>query len=291
MEKKIIYALGYFDGVHTGHGVLLQTCRELAQAQNCQCGAVTFLDHPDALVQGRPPELINTPAQRKKLLQQQVQQVLILPFDEKMMHTPWQVFLQALLEKHNAAGFVCGTDFRFGKGGEGTAEKLQQFCREHQLIFRAVPQQYIDGIRVSSTHIRSLLQQGNMEEAARFLGRSFSISGKVIRGKQLGRTLSFPTANLLYPEGLVCVPLGVYVSRVRMDDGLYKAVTNIGTRPTVSGTGITVESYILDYSGDLYDRTITVELLKLLRPEQKFDSLQALQSQIALDQKAAREYV
>lgn len=290
MEERIIYALGYFDGVHTGHRALLQTCRELAQAQNCQCGTVTFLDHPDALLQGRKPELINTPAQRQELLQQQTQQVLLLPFDEKMMHTPWQEFLNTLLEKYNAAGFVCGTDFRFGKGGEGTADKLHQFCQSHNLVFKAVPQQHIDGIRVSSTHIRSLLQQGKMEEAARFLGRGFAISGTVIRGQQLGRTLGFPTANLLYPEELVRVPFGVYACRVWIDGVAYKAVTNIGTRPTVSGTGITVESYILDHSGDLYDRRIGVELLKFLRPEQKFDSLQALKEQIALDKAAIHNF-
>lgn len=291
MEERIIYALGYFDGVHKGHKALLDICRELAQTQNCQCGTVTFLDHPDALLQGRKPELITTPAQRKELLLQQgMENVLVLPFDEKMMRTPWQEFLLFLLQEHNAAGFVCGTDFRFGKGGEGTADKLHQFCQSHNLVFKAVPQQYIDGIRVSSTHIRSLLQQGKMEEAARFLGRGFAISGTVIRGQQLGRTLGFPTANLLYPEELVRVPFGVYACRVWIDGVAYKAVTNIGTRPTVSGTGITVESYIIDFSGDLYDRIISVELLKFLRPEQKFDSLQALKEQIALDKAAIHNF-
>ena len=291
MEEKIISALGYFDGVHIGHMALLKACRELAQAQGCKCGVVTFLDHPDTLLQGRKPALITTPAQREKLLRQQgMQTVLQLPFDEKMMGTPWQEFLTDLVQKYDAAGFVCGSDFRFGKGGEGTADSLGRFCDENRLAFSPVPQQYIDGIRVSSTHIRGLLRQGQMAEAARFAGRGFTLSGTVIRGQQLGRTLGFPTANLPYPEDLVRVPFGVYACRVLIGGTAYQAVTNIGSRPTVSGTGVTVESHILDFSGDLYGKRIDVELLKFLRPEQKFASLQELQAQIDLDRKAAEQF-
>ena len=279
-----MYALGYFDGVHLGHKALLDACRELAEQTDCRWGVVTFLGHPDTLVQGKTPGLINTDRDRKKLLWQlHTDTILELPFDEQLMAMPWQDFLSMLVKEHFAAGFVCGSDFRFGKGGEGTAQLLENFCRQEKLSCQTVKQQYLDDVRISSTHIRNLLEQGKLWDANRFLGHPHILSGTVVTGKQLGRTIGIPTANLMYPEELLRMPHGVYACRVDFEGKSYPAVTNIGTRPTVSGTGVTVESHLLDFTGDLYGKEIRVTFYEFLRPEKKFPNLFFLKEQIEND--------
>lgn len=284
--NKTIYALGFFDGVHAGHQALLKECCRLAAENSCGTGAITFRDHPDALVFGAPPVLINTPADRERLLHRFVSQVVTLPFDKKMLDTPWQDFLDMLRRDYHAAGFVCGDDFHFGYHGQGNGQLLLDYCREAGLPGAVVPEQTVDGTRVSSTHIRTLLEQGNMEEADRFLGHPQMLTGTVVHGKHLGSTLGIPTANLPYPDGLVIPRKGVYAAQVCLDGKRYPAVTNVGTRPTVSGKTLNVESWILGYDGDLYGKEITVEFLKFLRPEQKFDSLKQMKEEI---QKNAQE--
>ena len=284
MNQKYIYALGYFDGVHAGHTQLLSACRVLAQSGGYGCGAVTFSTHPEALLQGKAPRLINTDRDRNMLLMQHhMDTVVELEFDEMLMQTPWQLFLEQLIRDHGAAGFVCGSDFRFGSGGEGTACSLEAFCQSRQLPCRVVEQQQIDGIRVSSTHIRRLLEQGNLPQAMRFLGHPHILSGTVQRGKQLGRTIGVPTANLAYPGQLVQLPYGVYACRVCVEGKLYASVTNVGVRPTVDGQGVTVENWLQDFSGDLYGKTITVRFYEFLRPEYKFPDLSHLKGQIEND--------
>lgn len=281
MENKTIYALGYFDGVHLGHKALLDACRDAAK--DCQSGAVTFLGHPQKLLSGNAVRLINTDDDRRLLLRNYVDTVEEFPFTEKLMIMPWQDFLELLVSKYNAAGFICGSDFRFGSRGEGTAELLEQYCKERNLSCCVVQQQILDGIRISSTHIRTLLEQGDIANANRFLGHAHILSGTVQSGKQLGRTIGFPTANFLYPEELLQLPLGVYACQAQVDGKSYNAITNIGTRPTVSGEGVWVESHLLNFSGDLYGKNLTLAFLKFIRPEQKFSTLADLQKQIARD--------
>lgn len=288
--RETIFALGFFDGVHLGHLALLNQCRALAAEKGCRAGAVTFGSHPDALVFGSTPALINTPQDRERLLRQHMDRVITLPFDDAMRTTPWRDFLELLRRDYGAAGFVCGDDFRFGDRGAGTAALLGEYCREAGLPWAVVPEQTVDGVRVSSTRIRSLLEQGEAEQAARLLGHPHILTGKVIPGKQLGRTLGIPTANLALPEGLAVPRFGVYACRVELDGKQYPAVTNVGTRPTVSGTGITVEPWILDYSGDLYGREITLEFHAFVRPERKFASLQELQAEIRANAEQTKRY-
>lgn len=278
--EKTIYALGFFDGVHLGHRALLSQCRRLASEHHCRAGAVTFGTHPDQLVLGQAPVLINTPADRERLLLEDTDRVITLPFDEKMHTTPWEDFLEFLRRDYGAAGFVCGDDFRFGSHGAGNGKLLGAYCRREGLPCVLVPEQSLHGTRVSSTYIRTLLEGGQMEEAVAFLGHPHIFTGTVIHGHQLGRTLGIPTANLPLPSGLAVPKFGVYACLVELDGRRYSAVTNIGTRPTVQGQGITVEPWILGYDADLYGREITLEFYKFLRPERKFPSLQALQQEI-----------
>ena len=280
MKEKIIYALGFFDGVHLGHQALLAACKNLAAEKGAIAGAVTFTTHPDALVQGKMPGLINTPKDRKMLLQHHIDRVLELPFDEALMRMPWQEFVHLLVKNHQAAGFVCGADFRFGYKGEGTAEILQQYCNLQKIPCVIVPEQVLDGITISSTHIRALLEQGKVAEAGCFLGHPHVLSGMVITGKQLGRTIGIPTANLALPAGVLCPRYGVYACQALVDGKQYAAVTNIGTRPTVNGDHVTVESYLLDFDGDLYGKHLQLSFYEFLRPEKKFGSLGELQAEI-----------
>ena len=285
---RYIYALGFFDGVHIGHQALLDAVKGLCREE--KPGVITFAAHPDTLVTGVTPKLINTPQDRVKLLKRfGMEKVVTLPFDKKMRDTPWEDFLEELQKSCGAAGFVCGEDFRFGQKGLGTAETLKEYCRARSLPCAVVPDQVRHGIRVSSTAIREQLEQGKMEEAVFFLGHPHILTGQVVHGKQLGRTLGIPTANLLLPPELITPKFGVYAGTAEAEGKRYPAVTNIGVRPTVHGHGIIVEPWILDFSGDLYDRTITLELTHFLRPERKFDSLEELKAEIERNAQQTRE--
>ena len=290
MTEKTIYALGFFDGVHLGHQALLRACRVLAEQHGCTAGAVTFTAHPDGLVSGESPALINTARDRTNLLCSfGAESVLELPFDRALMTTHWSSFLQQLVEA-DAAGFVCGDDFRFGAGGLGTAKKLAAFCKKRGLPYAVVPQQELEGIRISSTHIRALLEQGDVAQASRFLGHPHILAGTVQTGKQLGRTIGIPTANLAYPSELAELKRGVYACKAYADGNTYLAVTNIGTRPTVDGQDVNIEAHLLDFDGDLYGKSIILAFYVFLRPEKKFDSLAQLQAEIQENARQTRKF-
>ena len=289
MHKKTIVALGFFDGVHLGHQALLSACAQLASKQNAETAAITFENHPQSLFIKQTPALLTTLQDRYQLLLHYgINHVYTYPVTKEIMSTDWQDFLDALI-LHGSVGFVCGADFRFGHKGEGNAEKLTAFCDERDLPCVIVPEQTLEGIRISSTHIRGLIENGHMETAAKFLGHPHMLSGEVVSGRQLGRTIGVPTANILIPKDVVVPKLGVYATECLVDGVRHKAVTNIGSRPTVDGHQVRAESWLLDFDGDLYGRHMAVRFHKFLRPEQKFGSLEELKAQIYLDAKVAKE--
>lgn len=291
MTNKTIFALGFFDGVHLGHQALLKACRELAKQLNCKAGVVTFVGHPDELVTGKKTMLINTYQDRRRLLKGYgMETVVELTFDETLMKLPWQDFYQMLRREYNAVGLVCGEDFRFGFRGQGNAALLKQICAADGIPCSVIPQQKLAGIPVSSTHIRSLLQRGNIEEAEKFLGHRHSFTGTVVKGQQLGRKLGTPTANLSLPAELLSLPFGVYICRAKAEGIDCPAVTNIGIRPTVSGENVTVEPWLLDYEGNLYGQELTLEFCRYLRPERKFPSLAELQEEILKNGEQTRKF-
>lgn len=280
-KDRTIYALGFFDGVHLGHQALLTACRELAKQTGAAAGAVTFEGHPDMLIRGHATPLLNTDADRHMLLSGYgMERIVTMPFDETLMTTAWMDFFRLLVTEYSAAGLVCGDDFRFGYRGEGNAEKLRTACAEAGIPCVVVPGQTVDSIRVSSTHIRTLVEAGQMEDAERFLGHRHILSGTVISGRRIGRTIGVPTANLALPDGILCPKLGVYACTAILGSHRCPAVTNIGNRPTVGGHHVTVEPWILNFQGDLYGKTLTLEFHSFLRPEQKFGSLEDLKAEI-----------
>ncbi len=281
MNTEKVFALGFFDGVHLGHQALLAQCRRLAAEKGCQAAAVTFDVTPASVFSGQKPNMINTAADRLHLLEQYgMESVAFYVADRQTLNMPWGVFLEELLAK-GGVGFVCGEDFRFGKGGAGTAAILQAFCKERNLPCVVVAEQKMDGERISSTRIRQLLEDGQLEQANRLLGHTHIFSGEVVKGKQLGRAMGFPTANVLLPPELLVPKAGVYACKVIAEGREYPAVVNVGICPTVGEEAIKAEAFLLDFDGDLYGKTITIAFYQFLRPEKKFSSLEELQAEIA----------
>jgi len=290
-SDRKIFALGFFDGVHLGHQALLRECRTLAESLGCIPAAITFDAHPKSLFLASPPALLTTHADRQMLLGRYgMAEVHTVPVTRENMAMPWEDFLGKLIDL-GAVGFVCGDDFRFGARGEGSAEKLTAFCAERNFPCTVVGEQSRNGNRICSTLIRGRIEAGDMESATGYLGHPHVLTGKVVHGHQLGRKLGVPTANLRLPEGVVVPKFGVYACRAEIDGKSYPAVTNVGTRPTVSGSGITVEPWILDFTGDLYDREIRVEFYRFLRPEMKFPDLESLRREIFRNAEETRAYL
>lgn len=294
MNQKVI-ALGFFDGVHLGHGALLRRVTERARETGASPAVVTFDRAPKSLVTGKPVSLLNSPEDRRDLIRRfyGIEDVVMLPFDQKMMTMPWQDFINVVLVKdQHAAHLVAGHDFHFGYKNQGTPELLQRSCAQLGLGCDIIPEVTLDGITVSSTHIRQLVTEGNMEETARFLGHPHTLTGTVRHGHSIGHARLFPTANLIVPHNVLVPSHGVYATQACLADGrTFAAVTNVGTRPTVNnGTNVTVEAYLLDFSGDLYGQTLRLEYHRKLRGEIQFDSLEALKAQISQDIESTRNY-
>lgn len=294
-ETKRVIALGFFDGVHLAHGALLSRAAQVAAEKGYVPAAVTFDTHPDQLVMGTAVPLINSPADRAELMRKMygIRDVIVFHYDERTMKMPWEDFIaEYLVKEHGAAHLVAGHDFHFGYMGLGNPERLKAKCAELGVGCDIIPKIERDGITISSTYIRTLIHQGEMERAAEFLGHPHLLTDTVAHGKRLGSRLGFPTVNLRFQPGVIIPAHGVYATMVTLADGSqYPAVTNIGVRPTVDDNGaVTVEGYLLDFSGDLYAQTIQMEFYKFLRNERRFDSLEALQSAVRHNAQQTREY-
>ena len=293
-ESRRAVALGFFDGVHLGHGALLHRVGEVSAQKGLVPSAFTFDAHPSSRITGAVTPLLSSPADRADLMRRLygIQDVIVAHFDS-MMRMDWRDFVtEYLVKEHGAAHVVAGHDFHFGYKGEGNPQRLQDLCQELGVGCDIIPKVELEGITVSSTYIRTLIAQGEMERAMEFLGHPHILTDRVGHGKRLGSTLGFPTVNLHFPEGVLVPAHGVYVTRVRFQDGTSRpAVTNIGVRPTVDdGDRVNVEGYILDFSGDLYGQVIRMEFYKKLRGERKFPSLEALRDEIMKNAQETWDY-
>ena len=223
-----------------------------------------------------------------------IREVIVAHFDERMMHMPWREFVTDYLAgEHGAVHLVAGHDFHFGYKGEGNPERLQALCGELGIGCDIIPKVVQDHITISSTYIRTLVAQGEMERAGEFLGHHHTLTDRVAHGKKIGGSaLGFPTVNLRVPAGVIVPAFGVYATRVWFDGQCRNGVTNVGVRPTVEDNDgrVTVESYILDFDGDLYGHEIRVEFFKRLRGERRFPSLEALANEIGRNADQTRAY-
>lgn len=290
-HKRRIFALGFFDGVHRGHQVLLHACTRLARQYGYGSAAITFEAHPQSLFRTDTPPLLTTCEDRVRLLRRYgIESVWAYPVNEAVMGMHWEVFLTELYRRYGARGFVCGHDFRFGSRGEGDAEKLRQFCRERHLDCVIIPEQTLDEVRISSTYIRRQIEEGDMATAVRFLGHGHMLTGTVVTGRKLGHKLGFPTANIELPQGVIVPRHGVYACRAFVGETGYMAVCNVGNRPTVQGHQVRTETWLLDFDGDLYGQDVTLEFLYFLRSEEKFESLDALKAAVLADAENTRKF-
>lgn len=319
-----VVALGNFDGVHRGHQRVVQQILKggnTAETNNVNNAnllspegktyitVVTFNPHPQEFFTGKPRQLLTPPEEKvRHLLDLGVEQVVLLPFDRDMASlSPEQFVTHILVDKLRSHKVSVGEDFRFGQKRAGTTADLRAIAVNYGINVNILPLQTCEGERISSSFIRSSLQQGDVKAANRLLGRPYTLTGKVIPGQQLGRKLGFPTANLQLPAAKFLPKNGVYCVEISIENlsndvsnltyqihpkpfsqTLY-GVMNIGDRPTVNGSNQTVEVHLLDWSGDLYGQTLTVSLQEFLRSEQKFASLDALKAQIQLDCENAKK--
>ncbi len=290
---KRVVALGFFDGVHRGHQALLNKTVERAAEYGAVPSVISFDLHPDTLVKGVKVPLINSVSGRKDLIRRLsgIDDTIMIHFDERFMHTPWQEFLRVMKEDLGAVHLVLGYDFCCGWKGEGTADRIETWCCENGLGCDRIAEIVLDGITISSTYIRGLIADGDMQNANRFLGHPHTLIDTVGYGYKIGRQIGAPTINTRIPADVIVPRHGVYATRVWLPDGAKAAVTNVGIRPTFGDENeLTVESNILDFSGDLYGAQVRLEFLSFIRDERKFETTEALRGQIERDIAETRHY-
>lgn len=293
-NRKTVMALGFFDGIHVGHAALLNKTKELADKLDASPSVLTFDIHPDNLVFNKVVPLINSASDRESIISREfgIENVVFIHFNRKVMQMDWKVFIDEIIGELDICGIVVGYDFCFGYKGLGTADKLKYYCAERKIACEIIPAVTVDGVIVSSTLIRELIQNGDIEKANEYLGHAHTLADTVRSGYHLGTKLGTPTINMKFPEGVLVPKYGVYAAKVFLEDGSeHVSVTNIGVRPTVSDeNSVSVESYILNFNGNLYDRHVRVEFYKYLRPEKKFSSPEELAQQICRDAEETKEY-
>lgn len=285
-------ALGIFDGVHRGHRVLLSRARELAQKDGIESLVYTFHPHPaQALVPTRAPRLIEPIEIRlERFAGMGLDAALLERFSPEFAATPPEKFVSEILfDKLQARHVVVGAGFTFGAGGKGTTALLTDLAKARGVSVHIVDPVLVDGERVSSTQIRDLVSAGDMRKAAALLGRPFTLTGLVMRGRRRGRELGFGTANLS-PENELLPDNGVYAAIVNGAIGTFQSVVNVGTVPTFGDQALKIEAHLLGFDGrDLYGATLALDFIERLRNEQKFDNAAALKAQIGRDIDRARQ--
>lgn len=285
-----VLCLGNFDGVHKAHSLLVQTACRLAAQLNAVPGAFCFTrPSGDYLQKNAPPHLANTHRRLSLLFEAGARLAILTSFPAIREMLPEQ-FLE-YLESLGCIGVVCGDDFRFGKGAVGNARTLLAHFGEDRTVI-VPPETLPDGQRISSSAIRTLLENGNAERAALMLGRPWAICSKVSHGKHLGSDWGFPTANQYFPARSVIPAHGVYAVRCTLDGKTYDGVANVGLRPTVDGNQARVncETHLFDFDGDLYGKELHTAFYAYLRPERKFPDADALRAAISADAQKARDY-
>lgn len=276
-------ALGYFDGIHLGHQAVLSTALKYAKAEKLVPVIMLFDIHPRKLISGVIPPMLTSEEKKREILTNMGFTVVEFNFREAMDYSPNEFIEKILIESLNARVVTCGFDYHYGKGGKGNATTLHDELKKRGIrVFAKEPILLGDEI-VSSTAIRGLISKGEIEKANTMLGRCFSYDFTVRKGDGLGRTMGFPTINQFFSKDFIVPKYGVYASKVFFENKWYPSVTNVGIRPTVAKDSMRSETCILDFSADLYGKNVEVCLMKFIRDEKKFNSLEELSAQIEKD--------
>lgn len=294
-DKKTVLTLGTFDGVHTGHRKIVERLTADARAKGAESLILTFYPHPRFIVGGHGDfHLLNTQDEKIGLLKDTgLDHLVIHPFDSNFSQLSASEFVKSVLvEQLNVGKIIIGHDHRFGKGRTAGIHDLIDFGKIHHFDVEQIGPLEVDAVSVSSTKIRKALESGDIGTANAYLGYPYLLSGTVVEGQKLGRTIGFPTANLALPEAEKLIPRdGVYVVRCELDDQTVFGMMNIGFRPTVNGQDRSIEVHFLNTDANLYGKSITLNVLHRLRDEQKFASVDALKSQLSADLEATRSFV
>lgn len=285
---------GTFDGVHLGHQKILTRLREVAQASGGESVVITYFPHPRMVVSAdsKDLKLLSTLDEKISLLAAQgIDHLLVIPFTRDFSLLTSEEFIQKiLLEAIGTKTLVIGYDHRFGRNREGGFDYLTAHADRYGFRIEEIPRQDLEHVAISSTQIRAALLAGRVRQAAQFLGRNYTLTGMVVKGRQLGRTIGYPTANLELHEDYKLVPsLGIYAVRVRWRGQVLGGMLSIGTNPTVGGIGRTIEVYLFDFNQDIYGEKLTLEFVDWMRAEEKYDGLPALIEQLKRDEVKARE--
>ena len=292
--KKTIITIGTFDGVHLGHQKILSKLVDEAKKLQYESLVLTFFPHP-RMVLGKENsiKLINTISEKKQLLESiGIHHLIIHEFDTKFANLSAKEFVEKILVgKLNIGKIIIGYDHKFGKGRTADINDLIEFGKQFGFEVEQISAEEIGDIAVSSTKIRKALLEGNIELVNQFLGYTFEFTGKVIEGKKIGRTIQFPTANILIKENYKLLPKnGVYIITSKIDNKNYHGMMNIGTNPTIGDNQQTIEVHFFDFDQNIYNKTLTIKVLEKIREEQKFDSLEALQLQLIKDENFSKSY-
>ena len=294
-KKKSIVTIGTFDGVHIGHKRILEKIIISAKELNCESVSLTFFPHPRMILQENSfVKLLNTMEEKIVLLQKiGIDNLIIHPFDKEFSQLTAEEFVKNILvDQLQIQKIIIGYDHRFGRNRTADIQDLIRFGKEYGFEVEQISAQEIDDIAVSSTKIRTALADGTIALANEYLGYNYFFTGTVIKGKQLGRTIGFPTANIHIEEDYKLIPKnGVYLVKSLLNGKLIYGMMNIGKRPTVDGENQTIEVHFIDFDQNLYDQEITMEVLDFIRDEQKFDSLEALKNQIQKDKEQLLYYI
>ncbi|MEO0045726.1 MAG: Riboflavin biosynthesis protein RibF [Bacteroidota bacterium] len=293
--KPTVVTIGTFDGVHLGHQKILEQIISSAKLNDCESLVLTFFPHPRMVLQeGTEMKQLNTLNEKIALLAHLgIDHLVVHPFDKEFSRMTAEEFVQkVLVDTFNVQKIIIGYDHRFGRNRTADINDLIQFGQTYGFAVEQISAQEINAVSVSSTKIRMALCEGQIALANEFLGYDYSLTGTVTKGQQLGRTIGYPTANIQIEEDYKLVPQnGVYVAKCVLNQKTVYGMMNIGNRPTVNGITQTIEINLFDFNDDLYGQTITVSLLKRMRDEQKFESLEALKNQLAFDKQTALSYI
>lgn len=277
-------ALGNFDGVHAAHEQILSNCRAYAAQHGLKAGVLLFDRHSVKTTHTREIELITTQAQKLRLMDEAgMDFVYMRPFDDEFMKKSPEEFVRLLIKNLRVRAVCVGYDYTFGYRAAGDTDELVRLGKKYGFDVSVAPPVMINGEIVSSTLVRELVKNGETEKAALFLSRPFFVEGEVVRGKQNGRKMGFPTANVAYEADALLPKTGVYAGVTTVDGERYKSVVNVGRNPTFNGGCITIESHIFGFDRDIYGSRIRVEFIKYLRGDVKFSSVDELKAQIAKD--------
>lgn len=287
--KKYAIALGFFDGLHKAHKrVLSEAVKKVSSGYTP--AVLLFDEHPRNVISGKKIPFLLQSGIRDAKLREMGLETLFVSFSEIKDMTPEEFVSEILVKRFSAGAVVCGFNYAFGKNASGTPEALKRLCMLHEISVTVVDDVTWEGEDISSTRIRKAVSEGKMEEAAALSGFPFTYESEIFTGDRRGRLLGAPTVNQFLPAELIVPRFGVYASRVYAEGKEYIGVTNIGSRPTFDGESVRSETYILDFSGDLYGRAVRIELYKFIRDEKKFPDGDALKAQIALDVQSVSRY-